>query len=135
AGLAADVKPARARAKLVLGDQQVAGAGGREELGQAFEDAEQQSGKGIMHGLDCTGAERRRGDRRTYPRERGSAGYQWAFAPKWCIGRWACTIRGLPTVAGTPAVRAGVSGPHAVNPHATRASAPDQGMQDRKSGV
>src|SRR5690606_12320064 len=70
----------------------------------------------------------RRGDRRTYPRERGSAGYQWAFAPKWCIGRWACTIRGLPTVAGTPAVRAGVSGPHAVNPHGTRAFAQDQGM-------
>ena len=49
AGLDDDVEEVRALAEPVLGDQQVAGAGDRQELGQAFEDAEQQRGEQVGH--------------------------------------------------------------------------------------
>ncbi len=50
AGLDDDVEEVRTGTQPVLGDEQVAGAGDRQELGQAFEDAQQQGGEQVGHG-------------------------------------------------------------------------------------
>ena len=50
AGLDGDVEQVAAVAQPALGDQQVAGAGDRQEFGDAFDDAQQQGGEQLVHG-------------------------------------------------------------------------------------
>src|SRR3546814_4274621 len=49
-GLDRDVEQVAAVAQPVLGNQQVPGAGDRQELGDAFDDAKQQGGEQVGHG-------------------------------------------------------------------------------------
>jgi hypothetical protein len=60
AGLDRDVEQIAAVAEPAFGDQQVAGAGDRQEFGDALDDAEQQGGEQVGHGNGLAGDGRRR---------------------------------------------------------------------------
>jgi len=56
AGLDRDIEQVTAMAEPALGDQQMAGAGNRQEFGDAFNDAEQQGRGEVGHGEPGVGS-------------------------------------------------------------------------------